>query len=759
MNSKCVLLSLIISLKIIEGSFSPLFSQSNFYAPDTIQSVEITFSQPNWDYMLDTSKYGLDGYIYASARINGTQFDSVGVKYKGYSSYDSSRTKNPLHIKLDYYYNNANFQGFEDVKLSNGFSDPSAVREVLSYEILRNYMDAPQSNFARVYINGIYYGVFSSSESIDKSFLSKKFYSSGNTFFKCNPASVVSGQIPNLLYLGTDSANYYSRYEIKSAIKWKDLIDLCDTLANQTIHVDSILDIDRALWMLAFNNVTVNLDSYTGAFAQNYYLYKDDNERFVPVIWDLNMCFGGFSNTGSGTLNISGMQNMSPLLHASNGARPLIMNLLANSTYNKMYIAHMRTIDNEFFSNGNYLSRAQTLQTLIDTSVQSENFSLYTYSEFQSGLNTNIGNIPGISNLMSVRSTYLNSTIQFQQIQPAITNISSSPAIVYLNDTIWISCKVTNQNSVMLGWRDQTPKRFRRIQMFDDGLHNDGAAGDSIFGAKIIASSALMEYYIYAENANAGIFSPERAEHEFYTVNVVVSIPSAGDVVINEFLADNVNDTTDEAGQKEDWIELYNTTSSPINLYGLYLTDDFSNPKKYSFPNPSFIPANGFLVLWADEDPTTPQYLHTNFNLSAFGEGIMLSNGSTIVLDSISFGIQLVDSSTGRCPDGIGAFSILPATTFNSSNCGNGIEEFSLHYSISVYPNPATDYFIYSSDKKISVKKIEIINPLGQKVKILENPAERHPLSLSGIPDGTYCISFFDENEMRLNRTVTINSF
>jgi spore coat protein CotH len=38
------------------------------------------------------------------------------------------------------------------------------------------------------------------------------------------------------------------------------------------------------LWMLAFNNVFVNLDSYTGGFSQNYYLYKDENRRFNPVV-------------------------------------------------------------------------------------------------------------------------------------------------------------------------------------------------------------------------------------------------------------------------------------------------------------------------------------------------------------------------------------------------------------------------------------------------------------------------------------------
>ena len=54
-------------------------SAQNFYAVDTIQQIEINFSQPNWDYILDTSKQGSDGYTMAQwVKINGVQFDSVG---------------------------------------------------------------------------------------------------------------------------------------------------------------------------------------------------------------------------------------------------------------------------------------------------------------------------------------------------------------------------------------------------------------------------------------------------------------------------------------------------------------------------------------------------------------------------------------------------------------------------------------------------------------------------------------------------------
>ena len=146
-----------ILLLLVLASGISLGAQTNFYAVDTIQVIDITFTQSNWDYQMDTAKAGADGYtLAAQCIVNGVVFDSVGVKYKGNSSYDSSRAKNPIHIKLDYVHGNASYYGHEDIKLGNGFSDPTMVREVLAYEILRNYMAAPECNFARVSINGVY---------------------------------------------------------------------------------------------------------------------------------------------------------------------------------------------------------------------------------------------------------------------------------------------------------------------------------------------------------------------------------------------------------------------------------------------------------------------------------------------------------------------------------------------------------------------------------------------------------------------------
>ncbi|MFM9004578.1 MAG: CotH kinase family protein, partial [Flavobacteriales bacterium] len=335
-------------------SLSSYAQNGGFYDQSTIQTIEIFFAQSNWDALLDQQAQSTEDYIIAdSVRVNGTTFEQVGVKYKGNSSYNANNAKNPLHIELDNVIEQ-DYQHYTDIKLGNGFSDPSYIREALSYDILKNYMDCPLSNFANVYINGNLRGLYSNDESINKHFLGNHYYSAESELFKCNPmggAGPGGGGNPDLVWLGADSSLYQSRYELKSDYGWNELVRLIDTLANNTGALENILDVDRAIWMLAYNNVLVNLDSYTGNFKQNYYLYKDVSGRWVPTIWDLNMSFGGFPGNG---LSVSGMQNLSPIF-SNDAAHPLIQKLLANARYRKMYIAHMRTIADEFFDSGLYL--------------------------------------------------------------------------------------------------------------------------------------------------------------------------------------------------------------------------------------------------------------------------------------------------------------------------------------------------------------------------------------------------------------------
>jgi hypothetical protein len=712
-------------MKKILTTFSILMSffafSQDLYDINTIQDIRIVFAESNWDALLDAQANSTEDYISAqSVTINGVVFNNVGVKYKGNSTYNSNRIKNPFHIELDTYVNQ-DYQGYTDIKLSNVYFDPTFVRETLSYSILRKYMHAPLSNYANVYVNGTLMGLYVSSESISKKFVDNHFYSNNNAFFKCNPiggAGPGSSSYPNLAYLGTNITSYQSAYEMNSDAGWEDLVSLTNTLNNDITNIESILDVDRALWMLAFDNVLVNIDSYIGTFKQNYYLYKDDNGRFNSIVWDLNMSFGVFTQTGTISLgSTTAKKQMTHLLHANDAAWPLVQKLLAVPKYKRMYLAHFRTILEENFSNDSYYTTAQSYQALIAPSVQADTNKFYSYAQFQSNLTVdNTGGMnpaPGIKNLMDGRYTYLSNLTDFTNTRPTITAVAPVVETPLINSDVFITANVINTNTtgVFLGHRANERLAFTKTQMFDDGLHGDGAAGDNVYGASINVSNVFMQYYVYAENNNVGQFSPERAEHEFYSLNATYPTINTGDLVINEFMAQNTLTVADANGEFEDWIELHNNTNTTLSLDNLFLTDTNTNLIKWQFPTGTSIAPDGYLVVWADEDGTQ-EGLHASFKLSASGESVILAYANGTILDSVDYGLQTTDLSYARIPNGTGAF-VITGSTFNFNNQLLSVSETEFNQNLTVFPNP-TNGNLNVYNKQYPIETLAIYNLQGQ---------------------------------------------
>jgi hypothetical protein len=669
-----------------------MFSQT-FYDINTINTIEISFTQSNWDYLLDSLvANGQEERLLGTATINGQFFDSVGVRYKGNSSYSPTRVKNPLNIKLDYVIEGQLIENYGTLKLSNGFKDPTFVRETMGYEIARKYMPAGLSNYANVFINGTYLGLYTSDQDVDKFFMQTHFGSDENARIK---GEIGSGTPPWLMggvweYFGTDSNDYSGLYVVESDFGWGELIRFLDTLNNFNPYADQVLNIDRHLWFLAFENLLVNLDSPINN-PQNYYIYKDDDGRFNSIPWDLNECFGVFTMLqNGGPQNPTQLQHLDPFLNLTSSEYPVISKILNNETYRRMYVAHMKTMLEENFINGWYLTRALEIQDIIDADVQADPNKFFTYSDFINNIYNSIGGGPnsiiGITQLMEGRINYLNSLPEFQLAAPETGTVTYSPGQVSPGTEVWITAGVTNATSVFLGHRSTEFGLFEKILMYDDGNHHDGQAGDGIYGVSLIAGSTDLRYYIYAENQDAVAFSPPRAEYEYYTVPVTVGL------AINEFMADNTSTVADQDGEYDDWIELFNNGTVDIPLGGYFLSDDAAQPEKWVFPDTA-ISAGGYLVVWADED-AGQQGLHANFKLSAAGEVILLSDNSVKLMDEVGFGPQKADTSTGRYPNGTGEF-IEMFPTFGAENISGftGMEEDPALQDASFilaqnYPNP-----------------------------------------------------------------------
>lgn len=133
------------------------------------------------------------------------------------------------------------------------------------------------------------------------------------------------------------------------------------------------------------------------------------------------------------------------------------------------------------------------------------------------------------------------------------------------------------------------------------------------------------------------------------------------DLFINEFTASN--DST--CATDVDWIEIYNPLEQSVDIGGFYLTDNLDNPNKWEIPQNTSIAAGGFVLLYADGTDTGN---HTNFQLSNAGESIGLYSREGLVIDSITFGSQETDVSSGRQPDGSDAWFYFDDPTCGATN-------------------------------------------------------------------------------------------
>lgn len=682
--------------------------QPGLYDPSIVHEVRIYFDQPDWRHLLDSFMVaGNEERLIGDVRIDGILLPDAGIRYKGYSSSASGRVKNPFNIKLDEVHDGQDHQGYDKLKLSNVIQDPSFLREILAYEIARQYMPASLTSFADVYVNDTLIGLYTNVEDVGKDFLKEHFGSKGGTFIKGNPAEVdLTGENSNLSDTpGTDSTAYYDLYELESDHGWKDLLRLIDVLNNQPDSIASELNVDRALWMHAFNYALINFDSYVG-YAQNYYLYRDEWERWNTIPWDLNMSFASFRLTDASTywngFTIPQAINMDPLSHHGSSPsvfpRPLMRNLFANDTWRRMYLAHLRTILNENIVNGSYRDRALELRDLIQAHVVADTNKFYTDQAFLDNLDATVSftvAYPGLTELMDQRAQFLSTYPGFSG-QPAISEPQHTPALVDVGAPLFITAAIASADTAFVAYRFNDQGLFEHAPMLDDGLHGDGAVGDGVYGAAITTGSNLIEYYLYAENDSAGAFSPERAAYELHRILMPVG---TGDVVINELMADNRGTVLDEDGYAADWIELFNGSGHALSTAGLHLSDDATDATKWALPVLELDPGE-YMIVWADERDAGDD--HANFKLDAEGETLVLAYDDTTLVDRVTYGAQYPIYTTGRLPNGSGGFRRL-TPTFNAYNRLSS--EYDSDDDFQIYPNPAgTQVFaIVDTDSEFDV--------------------------------------------------------
>ena len=715
-----------------------------------IRTYELWFSQSNyWQQM--TANYSSHTDIPATLIVDGDTFPDVGVRFKGQTSYSQSGTsqKKSFNITLDYLHPDQNLMGYSTVNLNNCFQDASFMREVAYLHQIRRHVPAAKASYVHLFINGESWGIYPQVQQLDSDYLKEWFFSNDGARWRADKPDGVTGGGPGggggpmwgdgtaaINYLGSDTSEYQQYYTLKSSDvedPWSKLVHVCDVLNNTPLdsleaRVREVLDLDRTLWFLATEIAFSDDDSYIFKGKMDYYIYWDpETGRLTPLEVDGNSVM---------TTNAA---NWGPFYNANKVNYPLLNRLLAVPSIRQRYLAHFRTLLQDALNPASFNPLIDQYDALINAGVQADTKKLYSFNQYTTEKNT-------LRNFVLNHRNTLQANTEMAAVGPVVSNATlKSAGGDWVNplsgeaSTVNVSAG-SNTAAVWLYYAPQAYGNFEKTEMFDDGQHNDGAASDGVYGAQMpgFQAGSLVRFYMEAiANNTAGTrtYLPVGAEHDVFYFGVDAA-NSSSPVVINELMASNTTTASDENGDFDDWIELYNTSGAAVDLSGYFLSDNPANLTKWTFPAGTSIAANGYLILWADEEQEQGP-LHTNFKLSASGEQLYLLDAQSQWVDTLHFELQTTDQGYARVPNGTGPF-VIQSPTFNATNNVTATESPENGVVLlDISPNPASGKVQIRMEEPVRGTRLSISSIDGKLM--LETPATTyHIIDVTGWPAGLY---------------------
>ncbi|WP_244364146.1 CotH kinase family protein [Paenibacillus cellulositrophicus] len=256
-----------------------------------VHTVDITMNPKDLQSILDNP---LDEeMMQANVNVDGKQVDGVGIRVKGNMTLSSvaqmeDSDRYSFKIDFDHYNDDENLYGLRKLNLNNNYSDPTQMREYLSYELM-NKMDVPAPGYAYMYvtINGKEWGLYLGVEAIEEPYLQRNFGNSTGDLYKPD------GTGSDLKWI-SDRIKDYTGLNLKTNPNSTQtaMLKFLDTI-NHGGDVADVADVDEMLRYFAATTALVSLDSYQGQMKHNYYLYEQ-NGKFSMLPWDYNMAFAGF---------------------------------------------------------------------------------------------------------------------------------------------------------------------------------------------------------------------------------------------------------------------------------------------------------------------------------------------------------------------------------------------------------------------------------------------------------------------------------
>ncbi len=714
----------------------------------TVPKIEVFLAQDSLDIMLQGNLYSNHEYLAMCIITKGDTKDTIhniGLRLRGNTS--RLAEKKSFKISFNSFDKGRKYKGVEKLNLNSEHNDPSVARAKLVWDFFA-YAEVPAArvNHVRLYINNEYRGLYLNVEHIDEEFVKKRFENTDGNLFKCLwPA--------NLNFINSDPESYkFSNdgrrtYDLKTNVTEDDYSGLADFIwrLNNTVtnnfqcKIEEVLDVNSVLKAMAIDMLTSNWDGVIN--QNNFYLYEDlKTGIFHWIPYDTDNSFGiDWFGIDWATVDIYQFANR------LGGERPLYQQMLSLPEYRAKYTYYVDQLIQTYYNNDLLDPALDNVRDMIIPFRIPDTYAQEDYDWNLSDFNNSFDNFDdahvkyGLKSFITKRKNKALDQLDDYDILPIMnhTTIESTENEVKFTADVIDDIGVT---SVVLHYSiDGTEWTESSMHLNSDNLYSTTVS---------INTPGMMQYYIKATDSSNQSRNFPNCGHTVINTGYLAT-PK---LVINEFMASNNNTITDNHGEYEDWIELYNADDTDILLSNYYLSDNSEDLNKWQLPNISLGP-DEYLLIWADEDSEQGD-THANFKLSKGGEKIGIydnENNNYAPLDFIEYGAQNTDVSFGRIPNGVGNFEVLDYSTPNANNDINtAIKEITFQ-DLSIHPNPAS--FEIKIDEIYKGGEYTISDIQGN---VLISAIYEDVINIKDLPSGIYFIAVLSQRNTSVDKFIVV---
>lgn len=372
-------------LPITNNSAYGMEYQNALFDTSEIINIDIIIDETDRREMLDNAIE--ENYYACDVVINNTTVKNVGIRTKGNTSLssiasDPDNDRYSFKLEFDHYVDGQTCFGLDKLVLNNNFADITNMKEAVVYDMFK-FMDADASlyNYAKISVNGDYWGIYLALEAVEDSFMLRNYGTEKGYLYKpendMHAKGGFSGGGSDLNYTDDSMDSYSAIWDgavnDSGEADRKRVIEALKNISNRN-DIEKYIDVEQILKYMAVHNFSVNEDSLSGGMAHNYYLYEANGQISI-LPWDYNLAFGGM-NGGSGSSVVNDP------IDDSYSSTDLFDFVLENDEYKAQYHEYYRKLTEEYFGGGKFDETYSRIRTQIDDLVKTDPNAMYEYDEY-----------------------------------------------------------------------------------------------------------------------------------------------------------------------------------------------------------------------------------------------------------------------------------------------------------------------------------------------------------------------------------------